>query len=467
MIDVLRTFPLFEDLSEDQLRWLAAEGEEVAVEAGTRLFEEGKPVEHFYVLLEGEVEVLKRFGLREHVAITSAQPGAWVGAIPVVDEAYQVGARAGKPSRFFRLSNATMRHALMSGFPMAKHLLLGVRSGTERFQSQIQQHEKLTALGKMAAGLAHELNNPASSARRAAGDLRAALLAHEKASLALASEPGVVGCRPHLDGLTLDLTVSSRTVSVLSPLERGDREDELGQWLDRHGVPDAWGVAPALVEANCELRWLDELVACVPAEALAKVIDWVVSRVTTTRLIDDIESSTARISELVHAVKDYSYMDRDTMQEVDVHQGLETTLTILGHKLRQSGIQVERRYAADLPHIWAHGSALNQVWTNLIDNAIDALDGPGHIRITTARHGDDVVVEVSDDGPGVPAEIQRRIFEPFFTTKDPGKGTGLGLDAVYASVVQDHGGSISLDSRPGSTTFTVRLPISGTAGGQR
>ncbi len=465
MIDVLRSFPLFEDLSEDQLRWLADEGEEVTVEAGTRLLEEGKPVEHFYVLLEGEVEVLKRFGRREHVAITSAQPGAWVGAIPVVDETYQVGARAGKRSRFLRLSDATMRHALMSGFPLAKHLLLGVRAGTERFQSQIQQHEKLTALGKMAAGLAHELNNPASAARRAAGDLREALHAHEMASMALASEPGLEGCRQQLDSLTLDLTVSARGVSALSPLERGDREDQLGRWLDRHGVRDPWGVAPALVEANCQLEWLDQLAGCVPAEALAKVIDWVVSRVTTTRLIDDIESSTARISELVHAVKDYSYMDRDTMQEVDIHQGLETTLTILGHKLRQGGIEVERRYAPDLPRIWAHGSALNQVWTNLIDNAIDALDGPGQIRITTARRGDDVVVEVSDDGPGIPAEIQRRVFEPFFTTKAPGKGTGLGLDAVYASVVQDHGGSITLDSRPGSTTFSVRLPVGGTGAG--
>ena len=461
MIETLRRFAVFEDLSDEQLAWLAERGEEVSVEAGTRLFEEGDPVDSFYVLLEGELQLLKRIGVREQVAASSDQPGVWAGGIPLVDETHQVSARVGPPSRLFRTSDATMRQALASGFPLARHLLMGVRAGTERFQSQLQQHEKLTALGKMAAGLAHELNNPASAARRAAVALRAALDAQQQAWLDLAGVVDLEAWRPHLERLTLDLTMRARAVSPLSPVERSDREDQLGEWLAERAVAAAWDLAPALVEANADRAWLEELAAGVPPAALEKAIGWIVSRATVSRLLDDVEHSTFRISELVSAVKDYSYMDRDSMQEVDVHQGLESTLTILNHKLRR-GVQVERDYAADLPCIWAHGSELNQVWTNLIDNAIDAVDGEGHIRISTARKRDEVVIKVSDDGPGVPAEIQRRIFEPFFTTKAPGKGTGLGLDAVYAIVVEDHKGTITLESEPGSTTFEVRLPISST-----
>ena len=456
--DLLRSFPVFESLSDEQLEWLVPRADVVDVDAGTVLFREGDPPQEFWVLIEGEIEIQKLIGGANRVATNNATPGVWAGSVPLVDTVHQVTARTPCRSRLFRVSQDDMAAMLATGFPIATHLLLGVRAGTERFQSALYQQEKLTALGKLSAGLAHELNNPASAAQRAASELRRALDAHRSATLVLSVQEGLGRCLDELARLQEDLVSRAASAPTLDPVARSDREEELSTWLQAHGVGDAWEPASALADLGVDDAWLEELTGWLPPEALPAVLGWVLTGVTATGLVDEIEHATGRIAELVGAVKKYSYMDQAPLQEVDVHDGLESTLTILRHKLRD-GVEVERDYAPDLPRLWVHGSGLNQVWTNLLDNAIDAMGGRGHIRVRTFRVGDDVAVEVTDDGPGIPPEAQSRVFEPFFTTKAPGEGTGLGLDLVYRTVVRDHNGQISLSSEPGATTFRVRLPV--------
>ena len=453
--ELLHGFPLFEELSDEQLEWLASRGEEITVPAGSRLFDDGSPVHSFFVLLEGEIELRKRIDDEERVSTRSAEPGVWAGAIPLVDDRYFVSALVTRDSRLFRVRDEYMREMLHRGFPIARHLLMGVRTGTARFQSQLQEHQKLTALGKMAAGLAHELNNPASAARRAAADLARVLEEHDAAWLRLC-ELEDPSWREEVRRLSADFDQRGWSAPPRSPLERSDAEEEVSARLDDHGVDGAWEMGPSLVDAGVDVGWLDDLARRSGGEALGPLLRWVVSRAAAARMVAEVEHSAGRISELVQAVKTYSYMDRGPVQEVDVREGLESTLTMLRHRLR--GIEVERHDEPDLPTVCARGSALNQVWTNLIDNAADAVGESGHIGLRTYSDGGEVVVEVTDDGPGIPPELQHRIFEPFFTTKPPGQGTGLGLDTSYRIVVHDHGGSLTLSSEPGRTTFTVRLP---------
>ena len=462
---LLGGFPLFESLSGPQLEWLAPRADVVRVDERTVLFREGDPPQHFWVLIEGELELQKLFGGVNRVAANNSTPGVWAGSIPMVDTVHQITARTPRASRLFRISQDDVATMLADGFPIATHLLMGVRAGTERFQSELYQQEKLTALGRLSAGLAHELNNPASAARRAASELRRALDAHASASLALSVQEGLGNCaeelarlQAHLAGFSGRAAADAPAVPALDPVARGDREEELAAWLEARGVADAWEPAAALAEVGVDDAWLESLAGEVPGPALPAVLGWVISGVTAAGLLEEIDHATRRIAELVAAVKAYSYMDQAPLQEVDVHDGLESTLTILRHKLR-GGVEVEREYDRSLPRLSVHGSGLNQVWTNLLDNAIDAMDGKGRIKVRTFRLGDDVAVEITDDGPGIPPEVQSRVFEPFFTTKAPGQGTGLGLDLVYRTVVRDHGGQVVLSSEPGATTFRVRLPV--------
>ncbi len=453
--ELLHSFPLFEALSDAQLEWLAERAEEIAVPAGTRLFEDGAPAQGFFVLIEGELELRKRIDNHERVAVRGDTPGVWAGAVPVIDESYTTTARVPRDSRLFRISDEAMREMLDTGFPIARHLLMGVRAGTASYQSQFQEHQKLTALGKMAAGLAHELNNPASAAQRSAGELARVLDDHDAAWLALTGLPDQEW-REDLDRLSTDLQ-GLASAPALSPLERSDREEELGVWLQDHGVTDPWDLAPSLVDAGLAVAWLEARSVRGVGEAYEPLLRWVVSRAGASRLVAEIENSVGRISEMVQAVKDYSYMDRASWQDVDIRQGIQSTLTMLRHRLRN--IEVERHDASDLPTVCAVGGQLNQVWTNLLDNAADAVGEGGRVRIDTFVEDDEVVVEVTDNGPGIPPEVQARVFEPFFTTKPPGQGTGLGLDTSYRIVVNDHSGAMSVRSEPGQTTFSVRLPI--------
>jgi signal transduction histidine kinase len=457
---LLRSFPLFEELSDEQLAWLAGRVEEISVPAGTRLFEVGDPAKGFFVLIDGELELRHRIDNHERVAVRGSTPGVWAGAIPIIDDAYAVSARASKNSRLFRLEDRDMRDMLTNGFPIARHLLMGVRAGTASFLYQVQEHQKLTALGKMAAGLAHELNNPASAARRSAGELRRVLDEQDVAWLALTALPDQ-RWRDGLDGLIADLK-ARQSAPMPSGMERSDREESVGSWLGDHGISDPWELAPSLVDAGVDVAWLEEQAAGRPADVLEPLLRWVMSRASASRLVEEVEHSAGRISELVQAVKDYSYMDRGAVQDVDVRLGIQSTLTMLRHRLR--GIEVERNDDPQLPLVCAAGSRLNQVWTNLLDNAVDAVEAAhpagvgGRIRIDTLAEGEEVVVQVTDNGPGIPPEVQSRVFEPFFTTKAPGEGTGLGLETSYRIVVNDHMGAMSVSSEPGRTTFTVRLP---------
>ena len=302
------------------------------------------------------------------------------------------------------------------------------------------------------------MNNPAAAARSASADLRAVvgrLVA--LVGLFATGELTPAQVRAVLD-LQAEAVARSGAVARLSAIETGRREEEISNWLEEHAVENAWDLAPAFVAAGLDLPWLDTAAHTLGANGLSGALNWVADTLLATALLDQIDDTTARISQLVSVVKDYSYMDRSPEQEIDIHEGIEKTLVILGHKLRV-GVEVIRDYDDNLPRVLADGSELNQVWTNLIDNAIDAMDGHGQIRIRTRRDGQAVLVEVADQGPGIPPELASRIFDPFFTTKEVGKGTGLGLDIVRRIVVDRCRGEVSFESAPGETRFLIRLPL--------
>ncbi len=328
----------------------------------------------------------------------------------------------------------------------------------QNLQSMLQQREKLSALGTLAAGLAHELNNPAAAVGRSARNLEEIFQELPSLTLKLNQQQMTSAQLTTLADLQRDATKRAKIAPRLDPLTQSDQEDEVTDWLETHGVVDGWKLASTLVGAGLDTQWLDTVVVNVPADTIGKVLTWLTGTLTGVGLLSELEHGAARISHLVKAIKDYSYMDQAPLQEVDVHEGLESTLTILSHKLK-GGVIVTREYDRNLPRISAYGSELNQVWTNLIDNAIDAMGGQGQIWVRTRCGHDQVVVEIADNGPGIASEIQHRIFEPFFTTKGVGEGTGLGLDITYRTVVGKHKGDISVFSNPGDTCFQVRLPI--------
>jgi len=328
-----------------------------------------------------------------------------------------------------------------------------------------EQREKLASLGKLSAGLAHELNNPAAAARRAASGLAELLATARENNVRLNRFALTPQQREYIARFERDTGKRAAQSPVsLAPLERSDREEQLTAWLEAHRVQDAWKLAPVLVEAGVDRNELDSLVENIAPEPLGEVFCRVASLLTAATLVHEIEHSTARISELVKAIKEYSYMDQAPEQEVDLHSGLDSTLTIMAYKIKKASVAVVREYDRSLPRICAFGSELNQVWTNLIDNAVDAMNvnGSGSVKqltVRTARDPVGVLVEIADTGSGIPSEVQSRIYDPFFTTKPIGEGTGLGLDAV-SRIVRKHRGDIHVDSKPGDTRFQVRLPLS-------
>lgn len=451
----LRQISVFADLPEDELAWLAERFEEAEIPAGAVYARPGDPLDHLMVILEGEFQMQRNDAPDRPPFV--ARAGQVTGVLPYSRLTHYRGTgRAVLPTRVLRLHKDHFPEMLRR-MPELGGRLVALMSDRIREAARLEtQHEKLMALGKLSAGLAHELNNPASAARRAASGLLEALEAVRDASLRLTQHPLTHEQKEAIARFEMDAAHRLPAPSS-NPIEASDREDRLTQWLEAHGVEEAWKLAPALAESCIETNELEALAGEIGTTVLGPVLNRSTKLLSIYGLVREIDNSTRRISELVAAVKEYSYLDQAPFKELDVHKGLDNTLLIFGHRLKR-GVTVIRQYDPNLPRICAHGGELNQVWTNLIDNALYAMGDKGELRVRTACEPEGILVEIGDNGPGVPPEIQPRIFDPFFTTKGVGEGTGLGLDTV-CRIVRNHHGAVRLESQPGDTRFQVRLPL--------
>ena len=456
---------LFEKLTTEQLTWLAERGEVVSYEAGTTVYRVGEPATCLYVLLEGTLSLVMRAPGGEIEVNRTDHRGTYAGAffayldLPIA-RSYSTGLRTVTDCSFWVLSADDFGWAVREWFPMATHMLEGFAIQGMGSQQTVSTRERLVALGTVTAGLTHELNNPATAAARAAATLaeRLAGLWDELAGLAGGIEGGQLA---ELVDLVRQALHGRAGQAPLSPLEASDREDELGGWLAGHGVEGAWDLTPPLVAAGVDAGWLERVAATVPARVLPHAVGLVAIACEAEGLLEEVGEASGRISALIGAAKQYSQMDRSPLQQLDVHDGLESTLTMLKHKL-ETGIEVVRDYDRSLPELPAYAGELNQVWTNLVDNAVDAMDGmdgTGRLTVRTTREGDQVLVEIGDNGPGIPEAAAAHILEPFYTTKPVGKGTGLGLDICWRIVVQRHHGDLRFTSSPSDTRFQVLLPL--------
>ncbi|KUL42262.1 ATP-binding protein [Actinoplanes awajinensis] len=462
----LRSLFLFEKLTDEQLTWIAEHGCTQRVAGGGLVLREGDPAEQFFVLLTGTVALTRRVGQDDVQTVRTEQRGVYMGATTAylrddgVPQRYMASMRALSDSEFFTLSAADFGWLMREWFPMAIHLLEGLTLGMRSSQAVIGERQRLQALGALSAGLMHELNNPAAAASRATGALRQRVAGMRMKLGKLAA--GKVAPDRLMQLLELQEEVIERAAKApsLTAMQTADREDELGDWMDEHGVTGGWDVAPVFAQGGIDVDCLTEIQDRLASpELLDQAIHWIGYALETEQLMSDIEDATGRVSSLVNAAKQYSHVDRSAHQWIDVHTGLDSTLVMLAHKIGD-GIRVVKDYDRTLPQIPVHPAELNQVWTNLIDNAVQAMSGAGTLTIRTYQEDERVVVSVGDSGPGVPDEIKKRVFEPFFTTKPVGEGTGLGLDISYRIVVNGHGGDLSLQSAPGDTRFLVRLPLS-------
>ncbi|MCK9895316.1 ATP-binding protein [Frankia sp. AgB32] len=458
----LRTLFLFEKLADDQLAWLCERGHVEQMRPGP-VYTEGDPAECFYVLIEGAVVMSARVGADDVEVLRTDQRGVYAGAWHAylgdrVPQLYKNSLRVTELSRFFVLGAEDVAMMMREWFPMALHLLEGLFFGMQSTQQVVGQRERLLALGSLSAGLTHELNNPAAAAVRATAALRERVAGMRHKLGMIASGPYE---RPELESLVrLQEEAVERVAKAptLSPMEATDREDTLGDWLDEREIGDAWDIAPIFVQAGFDVDWLEHVAASVPPSVLGGALRWLTYTVESEMLMREIEDSTSRISSLVTAAKQYSQMDRAPYQTVDIHELLDSTLIMLGRKIGDD-VDIRRDYDRSLPPIPAYAAELNQVWTNLIDNAVSAMAHRGVLSVRTFADHDSLIVEIGDTGPGIPAEIQGRIFEPFFTTKAVGEGTGLGLDISWRIVVKKHHGDLRVESAPGNTRFQVRLPF--------
>ncbi|NMN98062.1 ATP-binding protein [Antrihabitans stalactiti] len=466
----LRTLFLFEKLDDEQLAWLCRDGRIELFEPGP-VFREGDTATCFYVMIEGEITLTKLSGGEEIETVRTSHRGSYSGAWGAylgdrVEQKYAASMYVIKPTRFYVLDAQIFAQMMQEWFPMAVHLLEGIFFGNRNSRQIIDQRERLLALGQLSAGLTHELNNPAAAAVRATSSLR----------------ERVAGMR-HKLGLLSKGKFSTETLDVLmriqeeaaemvakaptmTPMEEADREDELGEWFEEQGIAGGWDLAPNFVQAGIDSDWLERVRGSVEIETtglLEGAVRWLNYTIETELLMNEIADSTKRISELVGAAKQYSQMDRAPFQVVDVHELLDSTLVMLARKIGDD-IKIVKDYDRSLPLLPCYSAELNQVWTNLIDNAVGAMGGVGTLTVRTYKENDCVAVEIVDTGPGVPDEIKNRIFEPFFTTKPVGEGTGLGLDISFRIVVKKHHGDIRVESEPGNTRFIVRLPLTAPEG---
>jgi signal transduction histidine kinase len=456
-VEAIYRIPLFDEVTEDEFDWLKANSHEVTLQPGEFYFHENQPVRNFYVVLEGEMQITRTIGGKLTVMGTTTR-GSIGGEISLLNGTpSDVSTCALVPTRLLVFDRPTFRAIFAQAPTVGARVLKTAVRRMAGVVSLAKQQEKMAALGKLAAGLAHELNNPATAARRAAVSLRDMLIDLETQTLGL-RHLGLTD--EQLQGLitTQRDAIRSRAALNLSPLESSDRESEIADWLDRLGVPRGWEMAASFVQTGVTMVQLEALVQKLNLPSPNDLLIWLCNALTVAGLLDEIDQSTRRISSLIDTVRGYTYMDEAPVQEIDVHAGLENTLSVLRPKLER--MTIVREFDPTLPKIMAYGQELNQVWTNLIVNAVDATDGKGTLRIVTRNEIEFVMVEFADNGKGIPPEFLSRIFEPFFTTKSTTLNSGLGLDVSYR-IIQLHGGSMDVESEPGRTRFIIRLPVQG------
>ncbi|GAA3615731.1 sensor histidine kinase [Microlunatus ginsengisoli] len=463
----LAALPIFSGLGQAQLKALTAAGTLQPIRPGELVFLEGDPADDWWVLVDGSIDLLRHVGREDTLVARMDVPGRWAGGFRAWDEhgTYLATGRGGRPGHVLRVPADILRDRFADWFPFGAHLISGLYHTARSIESTARERSSLITLGTLAAGLAHELNNPAAAATRAADALADANRSVLSALGALAGN-GITSAQfEALNELRRELRPASGFVDAL---DRSDREQALLGWLTRRAVEQPWQLAATLTGAGADPGWCGRVEDVLPGTELQPALRWVANTVAVESLLTEVRESTGRISALVSAVRSYSQLDRASRQRVRVTDGLESTLVMMAHKLR--GVRVERDYAEDLPEIEAAPGELNQVWTNVIDNAADAMAGAGaagegvagegvlRLTVRPERATGSVVVEIADTGPGLPADVRDRAFEPFFTTKEVGKGTGLGLDIARRIVVERHDGTIEIDSEPGRTVVRVTLP---------
>lgn len=458
MFNFLRKIPLFSEMSEDDLWQLCGLIETVNIAAGDLLFEEESRGDRAYVIQEGELEVVKR-GADGEMLLAVRSEGEVIGEMALLEENPRMASvRARTDSTLFAITKEELDSLIESSPSAAQALFKTIMARWRSTQGKLRQSEKMAQLGTMTAGVAHELNNPAAAVKRAADQLGEALEQFIKADEALKSQQFSEQQEALISQAYTRAKQSAAQPPQINSIERSDRQEEIEDSLYDLGMDEPWELAPALVDMEFLASDIEEFKGDFAEHQFTKVLYWMCAVYQLNSLVRSIGLGSGRISEIVKALKSYAYLDQAPVQNVDIHQGLEDTLVIMASKLK-AGITVSKTYAPDMPLIQAYGSELNQVWTNLIDNAIDAMDGHGELKIRTHNEVDWVVVEIEDSGEGIPEEIQSKIFDPFFTTKPPGEGTGLGLDISYNIVVLKHRGSLQFNSEPGKTVFEIRLPV--------
>jgi signal transduction histidine kinase len=456
-IETLRQVSFLSHLSDKQLECIE-KGEELWLHPGDILVKQGEMSRCFYIIMRGEIRFTQKVDEQE-VPLISYQGGTFFGEVPLLlDQPFIATGRAIGDCHLFKFCQEDFWELLATCPIVMRCILQAMAQRASKFESVSQQREKLASLGTLAAGLAHELNNPASAGQRAAEHLQEKIIALGAIALKISQQLTSEQLQ-FLTELQEQVKRQAPQNIQLDPLIQSDREEEITDWLDSHNIPDGWKMAHNLVKAGIRPQLLEAIAKKVrTTDSLASALTWLETNITVAELFEQLEHSSKRVVDLVQAIKSYSYMDRGSVQEVDIHEGLENTLLMLNYKLKQ-GVTVTRECDHNLPRIQAHGSELNQVWTNLIDNAIDATNEQGHIWVRTKREERCLLIEIADNGAGIPLDIQPHIFEPFYTTKDVGKGTGLGLYLSYRIVVGIHRGDITVSSKPGDTRFQVRLPL--------
>ncbi|MGH3504647.1 MAG: sensor histidine kinase [Nocardioidaceae bacterium] len=459
-VEDLRRLSLFDGTDDDQLAELLAAGTQVSFAPGDVLFVENQHADSWWVLVEGSIELVRHVRGDEAKLGEMGDPGQWSGGFRAWDEhgVYLATGRASTSGRIVCVPSAELRRIWATRFPLGLYLTEGVSRSARNFENMARQKESLVALGTLAAGLAHELNNPAAAATRAVDALGQACDEMLFALRRLAAASINADQLTVLDGLRREVGPRPTVVDALAV---ADREDALSTWLSHHGVAREWEIAAALAAVEVDVAWCERTNDVLGESALEPGLEWVASTLSVAGLLGEVKESTQRISELVGAVKSYSQLDRASMRQTDVTEGLDSTLAMLSHRIPPA-VSVVREYAADVPRIEALAAELNQVWTNLIGNALDAMADHGTLRVSTRMDTDAVVVEIGDTGPGMSSETRDHAFDPFFTTKGVGEGTGLGLD-ISRRIIDRHNGEISIDTRPGETVLRVSLPSSALA----